>query len=175
MIDLLQSPKDIVACLLNCSNNGVCQNDSNENYFCSCFDNYSGYSCDNDLRKCSKIQCLNNGTCINLINESNYDFNSTCKFPYYGRNCQSKQNLCKKITCSNQGICHTNETTYYCKCFNGYSGQLCEIQSSQAKTIQAISNGSAYISIIFIVIFFILILLLDICHYWINVKRNKNN
>lgn len=99
------------------------------------------------------MQCLYDGICTNLIEESNYDFNCTCKFPYYGKNCQLKQNLCKEITCSNQGICYTNETTYYCKCFNGYSGQLCEIQSSQAKTIKTISNLSAYISIIFILLY----------------------
>jgi len=163
--------KDIVACLLNCSNNGICQNDSNGNYFCSCFQYYSGYSCETDLRKCSKLQCLYNGICTNLINGNNYDFNCTCRFPYYGKNCQLKQNLCKGVTCSKKGVCYTNETTYYCKCFKGYSGQNCELESNQVKTIKTVNNLSAYFSITFIVIFYSSILLLDICHYWKPIKK----
>jgi hypothetical protein len=178
MTELLQLPnKDIIGCLLNCSNKGECKyNYLNDNYYCSCFQNYySGYSCDIDLRKCSnnKLQCLYNGTCNNIINNNNnYDFNCTCKYPYYGRNCQFKQNLCKGITCSNKGVCYNNETTsYYCKCFKGYSGQICEIESNQAKTIKTVNNVSAYFSITFIVIFYASILLLDICHYWKPIKK----
>jgi hypothetical protein len=176
--NLLQSPKDIVACLLNCSNNGICKNDSNENYFCSCFKYYSGNSCENDLRLCSKLKCLNNGTCLNIIineNSNNYDFNCQCEPFYYGKNCELKVNLCQNVTCSNKGVCYKNKTSYYCKCFKGYTGQLCQIESNQSKTIKTINNMSAYLSIVIFGLFFISILLLDICHYWNPIKRNIKN
>ena len=198
IINLLQSSRDVVACLLNCSNNGECKTDSNETiYFCSCNQYFTGESCEKDLRLCSnKLQCLNNGTCLNIINASNnnnnYDFNCTCdpKSIYYGRNCELKLNICQNVTCSQKGICYINNTNnyyYYCKCFIGYTGQSCQFESNQAKTIKTINNMSAYISIIIIVAFFISILLLDLCHYWshnsidsnnnkrkINNKKNKN-
>jgi len=168
-----------VPCLLNCSNNGYCDLDSttNEKLICSCDQYHSGESCNQDLRKCSNLnQCLNNGICTNIqINMSYYDFNCTCQDPYYGRHCELKINKCKNIDCSRQGICIQNETTTYCNCFKGYSGRICEIISVELKKIKTINNVSAYVSIIFMILFFILIILFDLLYYWKSIKIYLKN
>ena len=170
-MEMLQLNTVITQCLLNCSNNGKCiYNPIKNSFICDCIQNYTGSSCQIDKRPCNsnKLQCINNGECIN---NNDYNFTCNCSYPFYGNRCQFKQNLCKGITCSNKGVCYNNKTSYYCKCFKGYSGQICEIESNQAKTIKTVNNLSAYFSITFIVIFYASILLLDICHYWKPIKK----
>jgi len=175
--EILQLNTEIAFFLRNCSNNGQCSYDAMSNSFvCSCFENYTGLACEIDKRPCNspRLQCLNKGLCINSRFDAikdDYNYTCNCSYPFYGGRCELKQNLCKGVTCSKQGVCYANQTSYTCKCFIGYSGPNCEIESNQVKRMKAICNVSGYFSYTFIIIFYSSIVLFDICHYWIPIKR----
>ncbi len=141
IIEMLKLNTDITQCLLNCSNNGKCAyNNETNNFVCLCFQNYTGLNCNIDKRPCNsnanKLQCINNGICINN-NNYDYKFTCNCSYPFYGDRCQFKLNTCKNITCSNKGICKVvNNTIPMCKCFNGYSGHDCEISNTKIMIIR---------------------------------------
>lgn len=164
--NILKTNKDISACLTNCSNNGLCTLDSNQNFVCSCFEFYSGKSCEKDLRPCSSYPCLKNGTCINIINGSSYEFECKCKYPYYSKYCELKINICQNITCSNQGVCYLNDTQPLCRCFNGYYGINCEEISQELARIKLISNISGYLAITCIVVFLSFFVIMDISKFF---------
>ena len=162
--ELLQKPIDISSCLLNCSNNGLCQSNGNSSFYCECFEHFTEPTCQKDMRYCSQLQCLNNGTCDDIIDKINkkYSFNCTCSYPFYGQRCENRIDLCKEKQCSRQGICKiVNNTITVCQCFNGYSGDNCEIESTKIKIIKAISNASAIVSIVMISCFIFGIMFLD--------------
>ena len=168
IIEMLKLNTDITQCLLNCSNNGKCAyNNETNNFFCLCFQNYTGSMCNIDKRPCNsvnKLQCINNGICIN--NNNDYNFTCNCSYPFYGDRCQFKINICKNITCSTKGICKiVNNTIPMCKCFNGYSGDNCEISNTKIMIIKAVSYTSVGISIAFFVCFISLIIYIDISRY----------
>lgn len=169
--NLLKTDKDILACLTNCSNNGLCTLDSNQNFVCSCFEFYSGKSCEKDLRPCSSCPCLKEGICTNILNTSVYDFECKCKYPYYSRYCELKINLCKNITCSKQGWCYVNETIPLCECFTGYSGKNCDIQSQELKRIKMVNDISGYLAITVIVLFFSMFICMDISKFFMQDKN----
>ncbi len=77
-------------------------------------------SCQTD--PCKKQTCLNNGTCI--------DGTCYCAEGYEGEHCQTKKAACTTPpTCLNGGI---NNATCGCNCPDGFSGNLCEIDSRPA-------------------------------------------
>jgi hypothetical protein len=117
IIEILQLKTDITECLLNCSNNGYCTYDASINSLvCSCFQNYTGSMCEIDKRPCNsaRLQCANNGQCINNRiepNKDDYNYTCNCSYPFYGDKCQFKINICQSRTCSNHGICQkVNDT-----------------------------------------------------------------
>ena len=148
--------------MTNCSGNGDCALDSNQNFICVCYEFYGGKTCKQDLRKCSSGGCLWNGTCIDIINGTSYDFECKCPYPYYGRYCQLKINLCANITCSNQGACIVKEITPSCKCYTGFIGENCDQLTLQLQTVRMISNIAAIFAIVAISVFIGLIVLLDL-------------
>ena len=172
--ELLQKPIDISACLLNCSNNGFCQPDGKSGFYCECFKNFTELTCNRDMRFCSKLQCLHNGTCNDIIDKEKkiYSFNCTCSFPFFGQRCENKIDLCKDKQCSRQGLCKiVNNTFPFCQCFNGYSGDNCEIEETRIKVVKAVSNTSAIVSLVVIGCFILGIMVLDFQSYilnWIN-------
>ena len=127
------------------------------------------------MRPCSTPQCINNATCINILNQSVYDYNCECQYPFYGRRCQLKINLCLNYTCvAKQGVCFVNGTEPECKCFTDFSGQYCQIVSSQLKFVKAVSNGTAVISILIMSTFAGIIVSFDIAKLLgFDVKPNK--
>ena len=141
--NLLKTDKDILACLTNCSNNGLCLlNKTNEKYSCRCFNNFNGISCQLDARACSKYPCLNNGTCLNTnLN----DFECQCNLNYFGLNCENKIELCQNQTCSGQGYCFENNSQSYCKCFIGYNGDKCEVENVSVKILRGVKLVSILI------------------------------
>lgn len=89
----------------------------------------------NDADPCAKIECLNNGTCI--------DGTCNCPSGYTGDRCQTKiqvSDACINILCLNGGICRDGT----CECPSGYTGDRCEkkIQvSDPCRGITCQNNG----------------------------------
>jgi hypothetical protein len=167
LLSILQSNTDMNHCLINCSNQGSCKLDSlTEKYFCECSTNFMGKSCQTNANPCNRWNpCLNNATCLN--------FNTTsfkCKCPsngfYYGENCENKINLCENFTCSLNGYCFLlNQTQTKCKCNNGYSGEICDLESNSIKQLKTFQWTSTIICIVFIISFWTLIVGSDVLDY----------
>ena len=94
-----------------------------------------------DSRTCSNNPCLNNGTCLNSnLNNTITELVCQCELNYYGVYCENKIDLCQNQTCSNNGYCFLNNTQPICKCFNGYNGDICELDNVSLKNVMKCTN-----------------------------------
>jgi hypothetical protein len=174
LLNILQSNNDISACLANCSNQGTCKLDQQTlKYICECNANFKGKSCQTDERPCSQANnCLNNGTCINSLNLTS----SSCQCPenglFYGQYCENMRNLCENKTCSFHGYCTQSQNETKCKCYNGYEGDDCEIESNTVKVVKNVQWTTTIICIICIATFMLIILGNDLFNF---LKFNRKN
>lgn len=153
---------DIISCLKNCSNHGYCDITLEGKFVCICDEPYAGSDCSKDSRLCSTLQCMNNGTCNNLIVNDKYDFNCSCQYPYYGQRCQFIHNLCRNKTCFSHGICFINKTEAECACFYGFKGKNCEITETKTQSIQTANKAAVYSAISIIGLIILLLVIIDI-------------
>jgi len=126
-----------------------------------------GKSCQTDERPCSQSnKCLNNGTCINSLDLTSF----TCQCPqngvFYGRYCENMRNLCENVTCSSHGYCTQSQSETTCKCYNGYEGDKCELESSAVKAVKSIQWTTTIISVLFIATFWIIIVSNDLLNFF---------
>ena len=165
ILDLLESNQyDMSSCLSNCSNQGICSFDGlTQQYICQCNTGFLGKSCQTDERPCSRSQCLNNGTCLNL-NETMYECRCSSGI-FYGEFCQYKKNICENTTCSQNGYCLVNEVSSYCKCFKGFSGNDCEQEDSSVKALKNFQLTSTIICIIFLSSVWVIVSSSDLLNY----------
>jgi hypothetical protein len=166
ILNILESNNDVSSCLSNCSNQGVCKL-SNNTYICECSPSFKGKSCQTDDRPCSQSnKCLNNGTCINSFDLTS----STCKCPqsgvFYGEYCENVKNLCENETCSLHGYCHQQQSEIKCKCFKGFNGDKCELESNEVKAVKSVQWTTTIICIVCIVIFWILTIGNDVLDFF---------
>jgi hypothetical protein len=129
---LLSSKLDLSDCLVNCTNNGLCQV-SQDKLVCECNAGYMGNKCQATSSPCSYSPCLNNATCMDSVQNSTNatEYNCRCSSSlYYGPQCQYKIDLCQNQTCSSKGYCKETNENASCKCFPNYSGSECEITST---------------------------------------------
>jgi hypothetical protein len=180
-LNILQSNADISSCLSNCSNQGVCIISNNKTFICECNANFMGKSCQTDKRPCSQSnKCLNNGTCINSQDLTSFTCQCPEGSPYYGEYCENMINLCGNVTCSSHGYCIQNQSETKCKCYVGYGGEKCELESNSVKTVKSIQWTTTIISILFISIFWTVIISNDllnkfkICNERIDINIWKN-
>ena len=172
--DIISSNYDINDCLQNCSNNGNCKLSSSDNKLvCSCFEGYSGSSCEIGTNPCiSNNPCLNNSTCTS--NATNLYECKCDASKYYGANCENKIDLCLNITCSSQGVCEIDDLTKQpsCKCVKYYSGVNCETPSAELKSIESFVSFALVISIMFIIAIYLVFILNDLLNYFFgkNIK-----
>jgi hypothetical protein len=163
---------DLSSCLANCSNQGICILNSDQQFICQCNLFKTGTACQNDLRPCSSGPCLNGGICSDTNNGTT--FQCTCKdSTFFGTNCENKLDLCKNSTLcvSDQGYCITNDTRPACKCKIGFSGLKCEIVSSSLAVTKSIVNAATLITFIVFVCLILLIVVFDVSKYYLT--KNK--
>ena len=174
ILNILESNNDVSSCLSNCSNQGVCKL-SNQTYICECSPSFKGKSCQTDERPCSQSnKCLNNGTCINSFDLTS----SKCQCPqnsvFYGQYCENVKNLCENETCSLHGYCHQQQSENKCKCFKGFNGDKCELESNEVKAVKSVQWTTTIICILCIILFCILVLGNDALNY-LNISDKSIN
>jgi hypothetical protein len=165
---------DLSSCLANCSNQGVCVINSQQQYICQCNQYRTGVSCQSDTRPCSSGPCLNNGTCSNINNDTS--FQCTCQNElFYGRHCENLINLClnSTICTQNQGHCQINGTQPMCKCFKGYSGANCETISASLVITQSIISASTIIAIAVLTCFALMVFVFDYTKFCLMKKKKQ--
>ncbi len=142
---ILSSQKgNLNGCLQNCSSSGFCSL-SFGIIGCQCFQYFTGSSCQYDTRPCASNPCLNNGTCINVVNGTASSFECQCKNTFYGLSCENQIDICQNVTCNRHGYCYTEQNMAKCKCFTSYSGDTCEIESSYVKLVRSVQLTSTII------------------------------
>jgi hypothetical protein len=165
LIIIIQSGIDINACLINCSNQGVCKF-INITYICGCNANFIGKSCQTDERPCSHSnKCLNNSTCINSLDLTSFTCQCPKNGPFYGQYCENVKNLCENETCSSHGYCTQSQNETKCKCFTGFKGDRCEIESNSVNVVKSVQWLSIAICIFSIILFWCLVIASDILDY----------
>lgn len=179
-LSIINSDYDVLSCIVNCSNNGLCKYGGNSTFICACNQNFTGSTCDQSLLPCSYHPCVNNGECydystdplllaannITFISSVNSSYICKCANYYYGTKCESKINMCANVTCSFNGICYEKNNTAVCRCFQQYSGAYCEIISSQQKTIKNVASFTTNFAIAIILVFFALVFLTDLIDFF---------
>ena len=169
LLNILQSNEDLNSCLVDCSNRGQCQFDQQAlKYLCECNQNYMGSACQTYTGACSRNKCLNNATCVNTLNMTMESYRCECPSNglFYGQYCEKRINTCQNITCSLHGYCFSNQNlTTQCKCFYGYSGDICDIESISIKITRGVQWTATIICIICIVIFWMITIGSDILSY----------
>ena len=179
---------DISGCLQNCSMQGYClPNPITMQYSCTCVDFKTGLGCSSDSRPCFSSPCMNSGFCSDFSILSNQtqlnttaDYTCECIYPYYGSQCQNKINLCQNVTCSGNGVCQDLGNSTGCKCFTGYNGDLCDLESSELKTIKTVISTTTVVTYVTIGVFILMILCIDYTSYRqgkfiLRGKRNEQN
>ena len=175
---LANSTINLNRCLTNCSNRGKCSLNSQQNiYICVCNEIYfQGVQCELDIRPCSsRSQCLNNGTCENLLLNNEYSFECKCRNNFYGQFCEHRNSSFDKKLCSFNGRVYYDENEdLKCQCFVDYTGEKCEYANTMTKVIQYTRISSLTLLLICIGTFVILIVANDLFNYFIlHPKRKK--
>ena len=166
------SSNDLSGCLQNCSFSGICTYFApTGSYICSCFSNFVGKACQLDTRPCSSSPCLNNSTCLNNLTNGTYSFQCECLDTFYGINCQNQINICQNKSCHAKGYCYKEENLARCKCFTGYSGDECEIESSLVKIIQNVQLTSTIICFLIMGSLITIIISNDVWNFFIGRMR----
>ncbi len=126
-----------------------------------------GKSCQTDERPCSQSnKCLNNGTCINSLDLTSSSCQCPQNGPFYGQYCEIMRNLCVNETCSSHGYCKQTQSETKCKCFNGYEGDKCEIESNSLKIVKSVQWLSTTLCIITISLSWLIFIGSDILGYF---------
>ena len=164
-------------CLANCSNQGQCKLNILQKYVCECMANFKGQSCQISTLPCFSYPCMNNGMCTNMhippMNTST--FNCECREGFYGSFCEYKLDVCANFTAcvEKQGYCITNVSEPLCKCFQGYSGQDCEILSNHLIFVKLIISLATILAIVCFCVFVVVILFMDFLKYLV-MKKPKS-
>ena len=112
-----------------------------------------------------------------ICNEtSNTTFTCSCSPGWQNSHCETKINYCKATTCLNGGVCQPLLLNYTCQCVSGsYSGLHCEIISSKTVTFRTLSKSFAYIVIVAIISFAMLIIAMDVLKYGFGIDPASKN
>ena len=171
----LNSNPGIIGCLVNCSSNGVCQqNMQTLKLNCKCDSHFSGVKCDIDLRPCALHPCMNSAKCIDTLTATNGTrFTCACTENYYGHFCEQKIDICKNESCSMNGYCTDKNNVPTCECYSLYSGMKCETKSDKLVVITASKKICSIAAIISICLVGVTVIILDLDCCGIKKKAAK--
>ncbi|XP_069753449.1 delta and Notch-like epidermal growth factor-related receptor [Narcine bancroftii] len=128
-----------------CSGRGQCITKPSEvTFFCDCEEGHIGLFCE-EFDGCHNIQCLSNGTCLD-IKEGNNLRNFTCVCPpgYTGELCQTQIDHCISKPCLNGATCMSRTTDYSCLCPEGFTGSRCEEKMDPCALSPCQNNGTCF-------------------------------
>ncbi len=75
------------------------------------------------------------------------------------------RNLCENVTCSSHGNCIQSQNQTKCKCFNGFEGDKCEIESNSVKVVKSVQWLSTTICIVTISLLWLIFIGSDVLDY----------
>jgi hypothetical protein len=87
--------------------------------------------------------------------------------------CEEQIDICQNQTCNGKGYCFNSQNSPKCKCFTGYSGDVCDLTLVQVKIVKSVQFTSSLLCIIVIGTFITMVVINDI---WDRLfkKINKN-
>ena len=176
LLDLLLSnyTGDLSGCLVNCSSNGICYQDSISGVIsCSCTQNFTGVACNKDMRACYSSPCLNGATCVDIYSNQEFKYMCICDPYYTGSNCEKKIDVCINEKCSSHGSCADVNNTATCKCFQSYFGDHCENEEESLKMIKKVIQTTSIIAIITLVLFYLIFVACDLHRWYIGRGRRR--
>ena len=100
-------------------------------------------------------------------------FKCQCQLNYYGDYCENLVDQCHNQKCSSHGYCFIKYNLPYCKCFNGYNGDNCELENVSVKIVRAVRISSVLICALTIGFTIFLVVSNDIWNFFMIKKKKK--
>ena len=100
---------------------------------------YTGSNCETNIDDCAGLPCLNNASCIDLVNSYRCDCSGT---GFEGFNCQVNINECLGNPCMNNARCNDTLGDYSCICPGSYCGKDCQ-RTDPCQTVSNFNNVSS--------------------------------
>uniref|UniRef100_A0AAQ5YM98 FAT atypical cadherin 1a n=1 Tax=Amphiprion ocellaris TaxID=80972 RepID=A0AAQ5YM98_AMPOC len=138
-----------------------------DDFYCQCRGQYSGQRCQLGPY-CRDNPCKNSGKCIDSLDGPVCE----CEAGFQGDRCLSDVDECIKNPCSNGGQCQNTYGSYKCNCSLGFSGQMCELRAAVTNEfvstswnigLEEVIGIVAFVSIIFILVLFFIIIRKKAC------------
>jgi hypothetical protein len=129
------------SCHETCLNGGTCQRNAKKTV-CVCPEGYQGKRCEQNL-----CGCRNGGTCMPTKSEHGHH-TCLCRPHFMGAFCERFiAKSCDEVDCRNGGTCSlSRDKEPYCQCSSGWTGPLCEIETSPVCNSFCLHGGTCIVS-----------------------------